>query len=199
MVHRSLCALSFLFFLVGVVSSSAAHGFLNGDFEDGGRHWSFRRGWSLDCDTSHSGRCSAQYQTNESKYTPIAKQRFEMDHPGFCEFTVWIRTDLQDPAFWSDGEPTRTGVSVQLWDFTGRRTDVPLDLARQHVYRNGYRGQGGEQGWTKYVGRTQMAAGDWEVRLYMHAVRSRVAGQLRKIANAKGSVWVDDIEMVELR
>jgi hypothetical protein len=119
-----------------------------------------------------------------------------MEHAGFCQLTVWIRTNLQDPPFWSDGEPTRTGISVQLWNRTGDGRLVPLDLARQTVSLQGYRGQGGQKGWTKYVGRTSMAAGEWEVRLYMHPVRSHVDGRLRKIANAKGTAWVDDLELV---
>lgn len=195
MTYRSLCPLFFLICLIGLATTSGAHGILNGDFESGQYPWSFRRGWSLDCTQAHSGRCSAQYQTDRSKYTPIAKQRFHMGQAGFCQFTVWIRTNLQDAPFWSDGEPTRTGLSVQVWDLTGQRSNVPLDLARQDVYRQGYRGQAGRQGWTQYTGQIPMAAGDWEIRLYLHPVRSRVGGQLRWIDNAKGRAWVDDIVM----
>lgn len=164
------------------------------------RSW-IRRGWKRVCNKkyAHRGRCAAQYSTNRGKTTPIAWQDFHIDRKGFCQLTVWIRTELRDPPFWRDGEPTRTGISAQLWNRTGKGPRVPLDLARQNVYRKGYRGQGGRKRWTKYVGRVAMAAGKWQIRLYMHPLRSRVGGRLRKIANAKGKVWVDDIKLIRLR
>lgn len=198
-MYRLLFTLSFLICLMGIAVASEAQTVMNGNFERGRRHWSFRKGWSLDCSESHRGKCSARYRTNRGKSTPIATQKFRIDRGGFCQLTVWIRTNLQDPPFWSDREPTRTGVSVQLWNRTGKGRRVPLDLAKQNVYRKGYRGQGGRRGWKKYVGRTSMAAGPWEVRLYMHPVRSRVGGRLRKIANAKGIAWVDDVKLIRLR
>ncbi|WP_143301110.1 hypothetical protein [Candidatus Entotheonella palauensis] len=195
----SLGALSLLVCLMGIVPVLEAQTILNGDFENGKRHWSFRSGWSRDCKRVRFGRCSARYRTHRGRSTPIARQRFHIDRSGFCQLTVWMRTNLDDPPFWSDGEPTCTGLSVQLWNRTGRGPRVPLDLARQDVHRRGYRGQGGRRGWRKYVGRLAMPAGQWEVRLYMHAVRSRVGGRIRKIANAKGTAWVDGIELIRLR
>lgn len=170
MVYRSLSALSLLICLMGIVPALEAQTILNGSFEAGSRYWSFRQGWSRDCKRARFGRCSARYRTNKSRYTPIAKQRFHIDEAGFCQLTVWIRTNLKDRPF-VKGQPSRTGISVQLWNFTGQGHRVPLDLARQDVRRKGYRGQGGKQRWTKYVGRTPMAAGQWEVRLYVHPVR----------------------------
>ncbi len=199
MRYRSFFMLSFLICIIGIVTTSEAQTIYNGNFEKGRSRWSFRKGWSLDCSVSRGGKCSARYRTNRSKSTPIATQKFHIDRSGFCQLTVWIRTDLKDPRFWKDGEPTRTGLSVQLWNRTGKGARVPLDLARQNVYRKGYRGQGGRQGWKKYVGRTSMAAGRWEVRLYMHPVRSRIDGVLTKIAHAKGTAWVDDIKLIRLR
>lgn len=199
MMYRLLGALSLLICLMGSVSTLAAQGIRNGDFEDGEHYWSFRSGWSRDCTEARFGQCSARYRTYRGQSTPITRQRFDIDRSGFCQLTVWMRTDLDDPAFWSDGEPTRTGLSVQLWNRTGGGPRVPLDLARQPVHRQGYRGQGGTQGWTKYVGQVAMPAGQWEIRLYMHGVRSHVDGRLRKIANAQGTAWVDGIELIRLR
>ncbi len=199
MIYRALSVLFCLTCLMGIVPALEAQTIRNGNFEQGGRYWSFRQGWSRDCTRARFGRCSARYRTNRSRSTPIARQRFHIDESGFCQLTVWMRTNLYDPPFWSDDEPTRTGLSVQLWNMTGEGLRVPLDLARQDVYRKGYRGQGGRRGWRKYVGRLSMAAGRWEVRLYMHPVRSRVDGRLRKIANAKGTAWVDGIKLIRLR
>jgi len=184
---------------MGTVSTLEAQPLRNGGFENGSSNWSLRQGWALDCSQSHSGRCSARYETNTGVATPLARQNFQMPHSGFCQLSVWIRTELEDPPFWSDGEPTRTGISVQFWNHTGRGRLVPLDLARQNVRLDGYRGQAGRQGWTKYVGKIPMEEGPWEVKLYMHALRSHVDGRLRKIANAKGKAWVDDVEMISLR
>ena len=172
---------------------------LNGDFEDGMAPWSFRQGWSRTCDESMTGECSAHYLGQGGVRTPITTQRFHIAPSGFCQLTVWIKTELLDPAFWPDGEPTRTGISVQLWNRTGSGERVPLDLARQNVYEEGYRGQGGSQDWTKYVGQVAMNEGEWEVRLYMHPIRDRVNGVITKIANAEGEVWVDGVSLIRLR
>lgn len=197
MIYR-VFALSFLLCIMGIAPILQAQTIFNGGFEEGTRYWSFRSKWSRDYTRARFGRCSARYRTHRGRSTPIARQRFHIDQSGFCQLTVWIRTDLHDPPFWSDGEPTRTGVSVQLWNLTGQGPRVLLDLARQNVYLKGFRGQGGKRGWKKYVGRLPMAAGRWEVRLYMHPVRSRVGGRLRKIANAKGNAWVDGIKLIRL-
>ncbi len=199
MMNRFLLTLYLCVCLMGISLMSEAQTIRNGDFEKGRAGWKFRRGWSRDCSVARSGRCSAKYRTDRSRNTPIAWQDFHIDRSGFCQLTVWILTKLDDPPFWSDGEPTRTGLSAQLWNRTGKGRRVPLDLARQNVHRKGYRGQGGHQKWTKYVGRVAMGAGRWQIRLYTHAVRSRIKGRLRKIANAKGMAWVDDIELIRLR
>lgn len=199
MMYRCLLTLSLCMGLMAAATMSDAQAIKNGGAEKGRSKWKLRRGWFVDCNHARKGKCSFAYKTNRSKNTPIAWQDFHIKKGGLCQLTVHIRSDLKDPPFWRDGEPTRTGVSVQLWNRTGRGALVPLDLARQNVYRKGYRGQGGRKKWTKYVGRVRMAAGNWQIRLYMHPVRSRVGGRIRKIANAKGRVWVDDIKLIELQ
>jgi hypothetical protein len=195
-VALRICLL--LISLALIAPATYAQTIFNTGFEDGATPWSFRQGWARDCTTSKTGRCSAHYQHRGDTRTPITTQRFRIDRGGFCQLTVWLRTELEDPPFWSDGEPTRTGLSVQLWNRTGTGPRVPLDLARKHVYTKGYRGQAGTQGWTKYVGRLSMAAGPWEVRLYMHPVRTRIQGRITKLTNAKGHAWVDDVELIRL-
>jgi hypothetical protein len=183
------------------LTTAYADKFLQQDFEgDGG--WSYRAGWERYCNESYNGNCSAMYQTNDSSSTPIAIQKFENKAEAVCEFSVWIRTELEDPPRHPDGTPTRTGVSVQLWDKTGSSPRVALDLDGRNVTKSGYRGQGGHQGWTNYKGQVKMAVGPWEIRLYMHPVRVNDPNKATKVTtvrNARGRAWVDYINVSRVK
>jgi hypothetical protein len=171
-------------------STAVAGSIMNGNFESEGT-WTYRSGWNRTCNTSHRGNCSAEFSGYAGTRTPIAYQFFRMDQKERCEISAWIKTDLASPAFNSDKSPTRSGVSIQVWNLvTGRK--IAIDLGLRNLYKEGCRGQCGVVNWKEYAGSFETEPGLWKVTLYAHTLRDKagkVEGQL------KGRAWVDDIVM----
>jgi hypothetical protein len=170
-----------------------------GDFENDGFEWRFNRGWDLDCEAGAAlgGLCAAGYLTDESLWPSVSKNRFLLNDPSTCDFGAWLKTALEEDPFWPDGEPTRTGLTVQLWDYTGFFPVKVAQLGLQDPEVAGYFGQGGVQDWTFYVHEDiEMEAGRWETRIFMHGVRqTNDDGWLIKVRNPIGEGWVDDITL----